>query len=106
MLTTPLLLSVLALTAPSQADEAGTVPYLGVKLYEMPPSLSAQLDIKGGALVAEVVKDSPAQKAGLRKHDIITDVDGKALGSARLLQASIRALKPGTELGLGVRARW
>ncbi len=54
--------------------------WLGVSVGDVPESLSAQLeDAEGGAIVLNIVKDSPAEKAGLLVHDIVISVGGEAI---------------------------
>jgi serine protease Do len=50
-----------------------TYPWLGVALQTVDPSLAAQegLSVDKGALIVEVVTDSPAEAAGLRAGDVI-----------------------------------
>ncbi len=43
-----------------------------------------------GADVVEVVKDSPAAKAGLQKGDVITGVENRVIGDSQSLTAAIR----------------
>ena len=52
--------------------------WLGVSIRDVTPALqkSMKLNVSQGALVAEVVKESPADKAGLQKNDIITGYQG------------------------------
>lgn len=51
-------------------------PYIGVR-YKMIDKQTAILnDIIEGAYVIEVIKNSPADKAGLQEEDIITEFDG------------------------------
>lgn len=49
---------------------------------------------KNGALIKEVTKDSPAEKAGLQKGDIITKVGSDEIASPDDLSKSIKALQP------------
>lgn len=51
--------------------------FLGVKLQDMSDQLEDYFGVKGGALIVEVVKDSPAEKAGLKAGDIIVEFDGR-----------------------------
>ena len=52
-------------------------PYLGVR-YKMIDKQTALLnDVVEGAYVTDVVADSPAEKAGVQKEDIIFEFDGK-----------------------------
>jgi pimeloyl-ACP methyl ester carboxylesterase len=50
-----------------------------------------------GAVIAEVVPDSAAQRAGLREGDIITAVNGQAVSSVNETVAAVRALTPHAE---------
>jgi S1-C subfamily serine protease len=62
--------------------------YLGVAggPRPLPPRVSRQLGRDAGVEVVEVVEGSPAHRAGLRPEDIILDVDGVQVESARDLQ--------------------
>ena len=53
--------------------------WLGVSIQDLTADLAKSLGItqKAGALVADVVKGSPADKAGLKRGDVITQFDGK-----------------------------
>lgn len=55
--------------------------WLGVSLGNVPESLATQLDVQDGILILNVVKDSPADKAGLEPHDIVVAVGGEDVGS-------------------------
>ena len=57
----------------------------------------------GGARLSAVTRSSPADKAGLRRGDVITDVDGRPVRSATDLIVAIRARAPGDELTMTVR---
>ena len=67
--------------------------YLGVQLQ----------DASGGAGVAQVRSDGPASGAGLRVGDVVTAIDGKAVGSADALVAAVDNHKPGDKVDLKVR---
>jgi len=49
---------------------------------------------KQGALIEEVTKDSPAEKAGLQKGDIITKVGSEEIATPDDLSKAIRSKKP------------
>ena len=53
-----------------------------------------------GAEVKDVTSGSPGEKAGLKKGDIITALNGTAVGSANGLVASIRGYEPGQTVTL------
>ncbi len=60
-------------------------------------------DITGiGARIEEVTPGSAGDKAGLKKGDVITAVDGHAVASNDALVASIRAYQPGQKVTLSV----
>ncbi|MCK4659170.1 MAG: PDZ domain-containing protein [Phycisphaerae bacterium] len=54
--------------------------WLGVQLAEVSPALAAHLPAAvGGVMVVNVVQGSPAEKAGLEKHDIIVEFNGDGI---------------------------
>lgn len=55
-----------------------------------------------GALITDVVADSPAEQAGLAVGDVITAVNGKELGETADLAAAIGEYKPGDEITLEI----
>jgi serine protease Do len=71
--------------------------YMGVLLTDVTPALQQALGltVSRGALVQDFAGDSPAQRAGLRVYDIITDVDGRDIGSNEDLNRDISARPPG-----------
>ena len=60
---------------------------MGVKIQTVTPEIaeSLGLDKARGALVAELVDDSPAKKAGAEPSDIILTFDGKPVDEMRQL---------------------
>jgi serine protease Do len=76
-------------------------PYLGVE-YQMISETEALYyeDVVAGALVIRVVPSSPASKAGIKKGDIITKIEGESvIGS---LAAMIQKYEVGKEVTLDV----
>ncbi|MBT3377088.1 MAG: PDZ domain-containing protein [Lentisphaerae bacterium] len=93
-----LLLSGLSpVLAQDNAPPPGKIGYLGVAIQELPDSLRTHLSLPDGVglLVAEVVPDSPAEKAGLRKHDIIHRLDDQIVVNPDQFRVLIRMMKPG-----------
>ena len=94
--------------------------YLGVSTQALYPQLADRLgiDVDAGALVSEVVEDSPADEAGLSAGDrriefqgqsdiavdgdVIVEVNGHELTRAAALADVISLLEPGEEVTLGV----
>ena len=76
--------------------------YLGIRLQGMTPELAKSFGAKTtqGALVADVVPDSPAARAGLRRGDIILAVDGEPVLDSRRLTLKISQAAPGTTVDL------
>jgi len=85
---------------PDEEDKA----YLGVR-YSSTDTLSynfPEREIEQGAIVGRVIKDSPASAAGLKRGDVITAVDGKAIPSSDSLIDLIAEREPGDEISLEV----
>ena len=76
--------------------------YLGVRPQEVSPTLAKSygLDDTYGALVTAIVKDSPAEKAGLEKGDLITAIGGTRLNNSRLLSRRIAEAEIGEALDI------
>lgn len=77
---------------------------LGVVVQEVNQSLadSFKLDKPEGALVADVEKGGPAEKAGLQTGDVIRKIDGKEIVSSGDLPAAISLSSPGDKVQLEV----
>ncbi len=71
--------------------------WLGIGCRPVPPPLRAQLNLpeKQGLLVASVVPDSPAAKAGIIHHDILLRAGDKPLMETTDLIQAIEATKEG-----------
>jgi serine protease Do len=69
---------------------------LGLSLQTLTPQLATYFGAKGGALIASVVDDSPASRAGLRAGDIVTAIDGNAVGTPADVLRELRTATPGT----------
>ncbi len=78
--------------------------YLGVMLQPVDKELSDALSLEKqeGILISEVMKDSPAAKAGLKDGDIITQYDGKPVKNLNKFRNDIAMMIPGHEISLRV----
>ena len=77
---------------------------LGVIIQDLTPDLSKRLRLKAlrGALIAEVAKGSPAEKAGLEPGDVIIGIDGQNVRSAADLRNKIGLKRIGDEVELEI----
>jgi serine protease Do len=73
--------------------------WLGVSIQNLTPELAKSLGIKetAGALVAGVEKDSPADKAGLKRGDLIVQFGGKKAEDSTGLRNMVAGSAPGTK---------
>lgn len=71
--------------------------WCGVTLTEMPAEVRAQLPLEEGAgvLVRNVVTASPAQKAGVQVHDVLTKFDGQKISDSLQFSQLVAARKEG-----------
>ena len=78
--------------------------WLGVLLAEVPPALAEQLpSSEGGLLITNIVRDSPAEEAGLQKFDIITEMNGEGIsGGVAGLAKALGVAEPGAEVTLKI----
>ena len=78
--------------------------YLGVSLQKIDAKLASafNLDRSEGALVAEVVKDSPADRAGLKSGDVVLKINGKLVENVGALRSTIALMKPDEKITLRV----
>lgn len=60
--------------------------YLGIQGKDITSDLAATLNMPEGIYVLEVVSGSAADKAGIRQGDIITEFDGRTVGTMRELK--------------------
>lgn len=81
----------------------GGQPILGVKLMDMGEQLAEYFDAgKSGALITEVMEDSPAEKAGLKAGDVITSIDGQDVESADDVRRQLRKQEDSEEVNVEV----
>jgi len=79
-----------------------TRAYLGVMAQDVTPAMAKSFGAKGmgGALVGDVSADSPAQKAGLQRGDVIMEVNGKPVSNGNALRNNISMMPPDTTVKL------
>ena len=77
--------------------------YIGVQLTEIGEDVGKDLKVPEGVtgvLVTNVVKDEPADKAGVQPGDVIAEVNGKPIKGASDIVTEIGLAKPGTDIKL------
>ncbi|RYG47699.1 PDZ domain-containing protein [bacterium] len=72
--------------------------YLGIVPTTVKEFKAKELGISGGAVLEEVASDGPAAKAGLRKGDVVTKVDGRQVLSGVSLRMAMYDIKPGQKV--------
>jgi serine protease Do len=92
----------LAKTVLGQLKDKGKVTrgWLGVYIQTLTAEMAESLNVPGkkGALVADVTKDGPAEKAGIRSGDVIVSFDGKDVNDQHELPQMVAAVKPGKKV--------
>lgn len=79
-------------------------PTIGIYAYdrEVIPYLDANLNFEKGIYVAQITKNSPADRTDLQEKDIILSIDGKELNTMNDLREYIYTKKPGDEVALQI----
>jgi Do/DeqQ family serine protease len=77
---------------------------LGVTVQDLTPAIAQAmgLDVPNGALVAQVVPQSAAAKAGIEEGDVVTAVDAQPVANSSQLRNRIAEKPPGTVVQLTV----
>ncbi len=99
--------SAMAKSVIVQLKEKGMVErgWLGVRIQEVTEDIALSLGLSGpdaedGALVVEVIADSPAQEAGIEVGDIIRQFDGKSVRRMRDLPRIVAETPIGGEVAI------
>lgn len=78
--------------------------FIGIELQQIDQNLATAFGLHKpeGVLVAQVVKDSPAGKAGIKEGDIIVKYNGNIVNSIGGLRTSIALMTPGSTVKLSL----
>jgi serine protease Do len=78
--------------------------WLGISIQPVTPDLAKQFGIKEekGALVGDVVEDSPAEKAGIRRGDVIIEYDAKEVNDPSTLRKMVAGTPVGKKITLKI----
>ena len=89
-----------------QLHEKGSVTrgWLGVAIQHISPDLLKAFNLTDthGALVADVMSDGPAAKAGLQRGDVIVGFNGHTVQDSAELPRMVAAMAPGTKVSVDV----
>ncbi len=87
-----------------QLQQKGKVTrgWLGVTIQELTPELAQKFGIRNakGALVGDISKGSPAERAGLRRGDVIIEFNGKKITDPGHLRNMVSQAKAGSQISL------
>jgi len=90
-----------------QLVKNGTVTrgYIGIKFEELGSEVASALGLKEdakGVTVLEVMEDSPAEKAGIKRYDVIVEFEGKPVEKSNEFLNRVAMLNPGTKVEMVV----
>jgi len=86
---------------------AVTRGWIGVGLQEITPAMAESFGLKGveGAVINEIVRDGPADKAGLKLGDVLVAIDGKPMTGPLDIVNAVVAIAPGTQTRMQVKRK-
>jgi serine protease Do len=77
--------------------------WFGIQITDISEGDAKDLELQsGGVLVSHVEDNSPAQKAGLKRYDLIVAINGRAVKTASGLQTEIANSAPGDEVSVTI----
>jgi serine protease Do len=78
--------------------------YLGIGIQNITPALAESFALKSneGALISDIVPNSPATASGLKEGDVILAINGEPVADANELKLKVSSLAPGTKIDLDV----
>jgi S1-C subfamily serine protease len=87
-----------------QVANRQNTPYMGIRTQNVDAKTKKflSLPMSRGAIVTEVFQDSPCWVAGLKRGDVITRFDNRAVKDDAMLDSLLQAKKPGQELKLTI----
>ena len=78
-------------------DGEVTRGWLGIEPQELTPELAVAFSLQkiDGVLIRGVLKNGPADRAGLQARDVVLEIDGKPTRDSAALLSQIAGLTPG-----------
>ncbi len=76
--------------------------FLGIMLQNLDKDLIAAFNLENaeGALITDIVPESPAEKSGLKRGDVILFIDGKKIKNASSVTQKVGLQKPGSTISM------
>jgi serine protease Do len=90
-------------SGPAEAGKKGK-SWLGIYMQEIDKELAEAFDLttENGVLVDDVVDDSPAEEAGIRRGDVIIEFDGNSVDNPEVLADAVSDRQPGDKVAVKV----
>jgi serine protease Do len=89
-----------------QLRNHGTIArgYLGISIQNLTPDLAKWFGLEEGhgVLVADVAKDSPAERAGLKRDDVIVEFNGQPVQEAGSFRSRVATTAPGVAVEMAI----
>jgi len=77
--------------------------FLGIQIQNINEEIAKSLKLnnfKNGIIVGELFEESPAAKAGIKRYDVILELNGKSVQDVNTFRNNIAALTPGEKVTL------
>lgn len=88
---------------PREKVDASQASYLGIRGEDVSAEASELYGIPAGVVITEVVENGPADQAGVKKGDILTELDGRSISSMAQLQDVLQYYAAGETVDLVVQ---
>lgn len=92
---------LMSLTTREKVDDS-EASYIGIVGQNVSSDISEVYGIPAGVVVTEVTKDGPAEKAGIQKGDVITELDGRSIANMDQLKSTLEYYAAGEKVDIVV----
>jgi serine protease Do len=78
--------------------------WLGVQIQDINEAMRNSLGLgeRKGVLISDVFKDQPADKAGIKRGDVVLSIDGRSVNNSNELRNTVATLSPGKKSPVAV----
>jgi serine protease Do len=78
--------------------------WLGVQIQDVNDAMRSALGLgeRKGVLISDVFKNQPAEKAGIKRGDVVLSIDGKAVETSNDLKNAVAVIEPGKKVAVVV----